>query len=353
MGLRHFVGQHRMPVMVIGGALVVFAGAMASFSLLNNKPRQAKPAPVVATQKAPAVYYSPLTGLKVADQAATTKPVTAVMLENSPSARPQSGVKQAEVVYEAIAEAGITRFLALYQQNKPAMIGPVRSLRPYYIDWLAPYQPSVAHVGGSSHALQEIRNGTYRDIDQFFHERSYWRATDRRAPHNVYTSAERLDDLNSSKGYKQSVVKTALARADGKPANPATATVAVINFGKSARYNTRYQYDASTNTYQRSIGGEASLDREEGQITPSVVVALTVQQTTVQEDGIRENIITTGQGKATIFQNGSVVEGIWRKADRASPLELLDANGKAIALTRGQTWIAAVPGGTGSVSWQQ
>ncbi len=352
MGLRHFVGQHRMPVMVIGGALVVFAGAMASFSLLN-KPRQAKPTPVVATQKAPEVYYSPLTGLKVTDQAATTKPVTAVMLENSPSARPQSGVKQAEVVYEAIAEAGITRFLALYQQNKPTMIGPVRSLRPYYIDWLAPYQPSVAHVGGSLHALQEIRNGTYRDIDQFFHERSYWRATDRRAPHNVYTSAERLDDLNSSKGYKQSTVKTALARADGKPANPAAATVAVINFGRSARYNTRYQYDASTNTYQRSIGGEASLDREEGQIAPSVVVALTVQQTTVQEDGIRENIITTGQGKATIFQNGSVVEGIWRKADRTSPLELRDANGKAIALTRGQTWIAAVPGGAGSVSWQQ
>ena len=129
--------------------------------------------------------------------------------------------------------------------------------------------------------------------------------------------------------------------------------MAVINFGKSARYNTRYQYDANTNTYQRSIGGEASLDREEGQIAPSVVVALTVQQTTVQEDGIRENIITTGQGKATIFQNGSVVEGIWRKADRTSPLELRDANGKAIALTRGQTWIAAVPGGTGSVSWQQ
>ena len=163
MGLRHFVGQHRMPVMGIGGALVVFAGAMASFSLLN-KPRQAKPAPVVVAHKAPEVYYSPLTGLKVADQAATTKPVTAVMLENSPSARPQSGVKQAEVVYEAIAEAGITRFLALYQQNKPTMIGPVRSLRPYYIDWLAPYQPSVAPSSQSGSCASSMANASGNPI---------------------------------------------------------------------------------------------------------------------------------------------------------------------------------------------
>ena len=78
--------------------------------------------------------------------------------------------KHAEVVYEAIAEGGITRFEAFYQQNKPQLIGPVRSVRPYYIDWAVPYQPSFAHVGGSAVALKEIRNGKYRDLDQFFNE---------------------------------------------------------------------------------------------------------------------------------------------------------------------------------------
>ena len=102
-----------------------------------------------------------------------SKPVTAIMIENSPDARPHSGLKQAEVVYEAIAEGGITRFLTLFQQHKPQLIGPVRSLRMYYVDWLAPYQASVAHVGGSHASLQEIRNGKYRDIDQFFNGSSY------------------------------------------------------------------------------------------------------------------------------------------------------------------------------------
>ena len=107
------------------------------------------------------------------------------MIENSPDARPQSGLKAAGVVYEAIAEGGITRFMALYQTSKPELIGPVRSLRMYYLDWFAPYSASIAHVGGSLNALTEARSGKYRDLDQFFNSQTYWRASDRYAPHNV------------------------------------------------------------------------------------------------------------------------------------------------------------------------
>lgn len=113
-------------------------------------------------EKPKTIYYSPLSGEAVADQTAT-KAVTAIMLENSPDARPQSGLKDAEVVYEAVAEGGITRFLALYQQKQPETIGPVRSIRMYYVDWLTPYNASVAHVGGSAAALQLVRNGGYPD----------------------------------------------------------------------------------------------------------------------------------------------------------------------------------------------
>ena len=107
------------------------------------------------------------------------------MIENSPDARPQSGIKQAGVVYEAIAEGGITRFLALYQEAKPGLIGPVRSVRMYYVDWAAPYNASIAHIGGSAAALAEVRNGNYRDIDQFFNSGSYWRAI--ATPRTMYT----------------------------------------------------------------------------------------------------------------------------------------------------------------------
>lgn len=348
---RQFINRHRTATMLICGALIVFFGALIGF-LLSYKPPVASTEAVTqktAKKEPPKKYYSALSGIEVSDEAAATKPVTAIMIENSPSARPQSGLKQAEVVYEAIAEGGITRFLALYQQNKPGLIGPVRSLRMYYVDWLAPYQASVAHVGGSAAALAEIRNGSYRDIDQFFNSGSYWRASDRYAPHNVYTSFEKLDALNQTKGYKSSSFSS-FTRSDGKASDTTNATNIAINFS-SAWYNTAYTYNATDNNYQRFIGGAPHLDREEGQITPSVIIALHVNETTVMEDGYRQSIVTTGTGKATVFQNGTVHEYTWRKNDRQSPLEIIDADNKPVALNRGQTWIAAVPNSGGSVSW--
>ncbi len=305
---------------------------------------------VTSYKKPDPVYYSPLTGNKVADEAAAKQVATAIMIENSPDARPHSGLKQAGVVYEAIAEGGITRFLAIYQEAKPQLIGPVRSLRMYYLDWATPYNASIAHIGGSAAALAEVRNGKYKDIDQFFNAGSYWRATDRYAPHNVYTSFEKLDALNASKGYKESTF-TAWPRQDGKPAATPNATSITINIS-SAWYNTHYQYDADNNVYLRSIGGEASNDREEGRITPNVVIAIKVNMTKVMEDGWRESITTTGSGDATVFQNGIATAAKWSKGSRTEQIKFTDTEGKEIKLNRGQTWIAAVPNGSGSVSWE-
>ena len=350
--LRDFINRHRIATMCICGAILIAIGGAVAFVLTYRAPvaDTAYHAPAKKAPKPAEKYYSHLNGIEVASKADLSKPVTAIMIENSPDARPHSGLKQAEVVYEAIAEGGITRFLTLFQQHKPQLIGPVRSLRMYYVDWLAPYQASVAHVGGSHASLQEIRNGKYRDIDQFFNGSSYWRANDRRPPHNVYTSFEKLDALNAGKGYKSSQF-TSFARTDGKASDKPNATSIDINFS-SSWYNTHYDYDKASNTYLRSIGGQPSNDREEGRLAPSVIVALHVNETTVMEDGWRQSIVTTGTGKATVFQNGTVAEYTWRKNGRRNPLEIIDSAGKPVALNRGQTWIAAVPNSGGGVSWQ-
>lgn len=351
--LRDFINRHRIATMCICGAILIAIGGAVAFVLTYRAPvaDTAYHAPAKKAPKPAEKYYSHLNGIEVASKADLSKPVTAIMIENSPDARPHSGLKQAEVVYEAIAEGGITRFLTIFQQHKPQLVGPVRSLRMYYVDWLAPYQASVAHVGGSHASLQEVRNGKYRDIDQFFNGSSYWRANDRRPPHNVYTSFEKLDALNAGKGYKSSQF-TSFARTDGKASDKPNATSIDINFS-SSWYNTHYDYDKASNTYLRSIGGQASNDREEGRLAPSVVIALHVNETTVMEDGWRQSIVTNGTGTATVFQNGTAAECTWRKNDRFSPLELIDAAGKPVALNRGQTWIAAVPNsGGGGVSWQ-
>lgn len=348
----NWVRYHKIWIIVGVGVVLILSASLVTFVLLYRQPKREAITPAIQPKpKPPVVYYSPLNGLKIDARSDETAPVTGVMIENSPDARPQSGLKQADAVYEAIAEGGITRFLALYQQSKPSVVGPVRSVRLYDLDWLSPYHASLAHVGGSAEALKTIRSEEqWRDLDQFFNAGSYHRTSDRAAPHNVYTGLDQLITLGQSKGFTSSNF-TSFGRVDGSASKTPDASHLAINFS-SALYNTTYQWDAATNTYARSEGGAPHIDREEGQITPSVVVALHVDETTVLQDGYREHITTSGSGEADIFQNGTVTKATWRKNDQSSPLELIDATGKPISLVRGQTWIAAVPNGRGSVSWQ-
>lgn len=353
--IRSWTHLHHAKTALIVAAGLLLAAAVIAFVFFYRKPQPvantAKKSTAVKQTPAPIVYYSPLSGVKVPDEASTKQAVTAVMLENSPDARPQSGMKSAGVVFEAIAEGGITRFLALFQEGKPALVGPVRSVRMYYVDWLAPFQASVAHVGGSAAALAEVRNGNYRDIDQFFNAATYWRATDRYAPHNVYTSFEKLDALNAKKGYATSTF-TSWPHRDGVPSKAPDASSIDVKIS-SALYNSHYQYDPASNTYLRSEGGAPHLDREQGQLAPSVVIVMDVNESTVMQDGYREQITTVGSGRARIFQDGIVTEGTWSKADRGSQLKFTGADGKEIALDRGQTWITAVPVNRGGgVTWK-
>ena len=333
------------------GALLVVGGAVGAMYLFAPKPVEQPKAAVIVEPEPKPVYYSPLTGSEVKNEAATKQAVTAIMIENSPASRPQSGLKESGVVFEAIAEGGITRFLVLYQQEKPKLVGPVRSVRMYYVDWVAAFNASVAHVGGSAKALREVRNGKYRDIDQFFNSSTYWRATDRYAPHNVYTNFKRIDALNAKKGFKTSTF-TGFTRKDSKASEKPEATRVDVKIS-SPLFNSSYKYDAKTNTYKRSQAGAAHTDREKGQISPRVVVVLKVTESTVFEDGYRESINAIGKGKAVIFQDGDVREVTWRKPSRSAQITFSDAKGKDVPLARGQTWITAVPTNKGGgVTWR-
>jgi hypothetical protein len=347
-----FRRHKKLAVLLSVVAVLLIAGGVATaLYFVNKKPAEPAPTKVVkpAEKPAPINYYSPLTGAKVTDEAATKQAVTAIMLENSPDARPQSGLKNAGVVFEAIAEGGITRFAAIYQEDKPGLIGPVRSVRAYYVDWIAAFNASIAHVGGSAAALKEVRNGSYRDIDQFFNAGSYYRATDRYAPHNVYTTFAKLDALNAAKGYTSSTFNGFTRKDSAAAATPAATAVNVTI--SSAAYNSAYSYNKTTNTYDRSEGGAPHMDREAGQISPRVVIVMKIPERTVKEDGYREQIDTIGSGQATIFQDGTVQQVTWSKASKTEQIKFTDAEGKDVPLARGQTWLTSVPQ-NGGVTWQ-
>lgn len=329
-------------IVIIGVGLIILMLSQDQPTALQNTVKPIPPKPK---------FYSPLTGVQVADEAATKKAVTAIMIENSPDARPQSGLKDAGIVYEAVAEGGITRFIALYQESRPGLIGPVRSVRPYYVEWASAYDPATVHIGGSKRALDMIRSGSYGvDMDQFFNAGAFWRAADRAAPHNVYTNFDKLDALRESKGKTTSTF-TGFQRQDDLKKLPARTASAITIGVSSGNFLVQYNYDEASNSYPRSHNGVAHDDREGGRISPKVVVAIKVPMSLGFEDGYREQITTTGNGQAYVFQNGTVTEGTWSRADAKAPLKLLASDGSEIKLNRGQTWITALANDR-TVSWQ-
>jgi hypothetical protein len=300
--------------------------------------------------KAPITAASPLTGVQV-DPSLAGRPVTGIMIENSDDARPQSGLQDAGVVYEAIAEGGVTRFLALFQESTPQYIGPVRSLRPYYIDFAAPFQASIAHVGGSPDALSIVRSGGYRDLDQFFNSGAYSRVSTRPAPHNVYTSFAKLDALNQAKGYTTSSFTSWGRKADKKLAVPTAKNIQLAISGSD--FHANYTYDPASNSYLRSEGGAAHMDLPSAgdktgvQLRPKVVIGLVMGLSRGELDAsgaYYSDYQDTGSGAMYVFQDGDVIQGTWSKAGTSDQFIFADSAGAPIKLDAGQTWITVLSG---------
>jgi hypothetical protein len=322
--------------------LIILAGGLYLSHHHSKKPLAA--AHIVkqaAKPKPPSTVPSTLTGLQV-DPTVNQHAVTAVMIENSTDARPQSGLGQAGVVFEAIAEGGITRFLALFQDTAPGNVGPIRSSRPYYLQWELGFDAGYAHVGGSPEALADIKAWGVRDLDQFANGGSYHRISTRAAPHNVYTSIADLNQLEISKGYTKSIY-TGFARKKAAPSKQPTAKTIDLTLS-GPLYNVHYDYNAATNTYNRSEAGAPHIDTNtNAQISPTVVVGL-VMPYSLESDGYHSDYNTIGTGPAYVFQDGTVTIGTWTKTSSTSQFVFTTAAGKPLLLNPGQTWLTAISG---------
>lgn len=325
--------------------IVLVSSGVGSWMLMHSDAQTPTPAPKKAVIVQPVVPSKPttvastLSGLPV-DPSVNTRPVTGVMIENSLDARPQSGLSQANVVFEAIAEGGITRFLALYQDTTPGAVGPVRSARPYYLQWALGFDANYAHVGGSPQALSEIKTKGVKDLDQFYNGSSYDRIASRVAPHNVYTSIDRLVALGAGKGFTASTFNGFVRKAESPSKQVTAKTVSITMSGPL--YNVQYDYNPATNSYNRSEGGAAHLDANGSvQISPKVVVTL-IMPYSIQADAKHSNYGTIGSGQAYIFQDGVVIAANWTKNSDKEQFSFTDAAGKTIGLNPGQTWLTAV-----------
>ena len=339
----------RVELILLAIAVIIVAtAAVSSYVILHrynpkvlqfNIPSKVPPKPKTVA--------STLSGLQV-DPSVNERPVTAVMIENSLDARPQSGLDEASVVFEALAEGGVTRFMALYQDTQPDYLGPVRSARPYYIQWLLGFDAAYAHVGGSPDALSDITAWHVKDLNQFYNSGAYQRISSRYAPHNVYTSIAQLNQVEASKGYGKSNYTGFVRKSKEEPSKTPTATTIDMTFS-GYYYNSHFDYDTTTNTYKRSESGaphmELHKDGSQVQIAPKVVIAMAVpeQNGALDSSGaFYANYATIGSGQVVVFQDGIATPGTWTKTSNDSQITFTGADGKALALNPGQTWICAI-----------
>lgn len=311
-----------------------------------------------------------------------------VMIENHEEARPQSGLSRADIVYEAVAEGGITRFLSIFYCGASAeeiQVGPVRSARTYYLDWISEYgdSPLYVHVGGANcnretgsgcqngakaDALGQIVTygwSNYNDMNQYsIPFPTFWRDYERlghtvATEHTMYSTTDKLWDYAASKRKLSSINE------DGEKWDETfvpwkfTDEAAVSDRGNTSlsfaswegysAYVVKWDYDSATNLYKRTNGNSIhkDLNNDEQIVTKNVVVAF--MRESRANDGYDNNAhllyANKGTGEALIFQNGEVIEGSWSKKDRLSRTKFMDSQGKEISFVRGPIWVEIVPVG--------
>lgn len=301
---------------------------------------------VIPKKKEPELFAAPYSGIKVPESQLKKRPI-AVMIENHPDSRPQSGLNEADIIFEAVAEGGITRFLAIFQSRESQEIGPVRSARNYYVEWTDSYDALYAYVGGSVEALSLVNRLGVADLNQFSLGGYFWRSTSRYAPHNVYTTTEKLRAAAEKKGYDLEFDKIIgyQFKEDAEAELRPEAQKFTVGFNSS--FAPTYIYNASCNCYNRSLLGVIQKDKVSGEKieAKNVVVAFSQVGGRLIRGQTYTTINTTGSGQAHIYLDGQIILGTWKRT-AGLPIRFYDPEGEEIELNVGTTWVDVVGIGT-------
>jgi hypothetical protein len=295
------------------------------------------------------------------------------MIDNYPrDARPQSGLRDADVIYEVEAEGGITRYMALYLEHTPAKIGPVRSARTYFVDFARPYNPLFAHAGENNDVwamLADLRDSGFADMDQIVGTpEAFWRDSNRDMPHNLYTSIAKMRATAPKYGYKDvpfnaeefAFAPDPLATATADPpssaapdptssasASPSPAPSAPPDATLTFWNNYTVQFHPTGDGYERSIKGVVQHDL--GDSRPykiADIIAVWIPAKVLDELGDLQMEIY-GTFPAVLIRDGNAFTGYWVAPSPDSMPQLIDKDGQALPLTPGQIYVEILPqGGT-------
>lgn len=296
-----------------------------------------------------------------------------VMIENHENSRPQSGISTADVIYEAVAEGGITRTVNVYYCQDGGQIGPIRSARTYFLDWASEYgeNPLYAHVGGANKdgpadALGQIDEygwGNYNDLNQFsIGFPTFWRDYNRlghetATEHTMYSTTNKLLEY-AAKDRKLTTLDEEGTRwdksfvpyqfKDDTPAASPNATNIHVEMWEGYKdYAIDWKYNKALNNYVRSNGGAVHMDKNTNkQLTAKTIVVLYMDESHA-DDGYENNAHllyeNIGKGKAVVFMDGKEIKANWSKKSRTGKTIITDTTGKEIQFNRGKLWFEILP----------
>lgn len=269
----------------------------------------------------------------------------AVIIDNGIGAGKPFGLSQADLVIEAPVEGGITRFLAFFDPQKLVeKIGPVRSARPYFVDFAEGWQAVFAHSGGSPEVLTELKSAKHNliDIDEIGPDgRYFWRDRNLQAPHNLFTSIDLLNKTGKKTTDNQTENSNCI---EAKPSQESLAADNPRNLAidySIRSYKAEYRYDKEKQGYVRYQGGKEFITAENNQILIDNALVAFMDVKVIDGEG-RLKIRTIGEGRAVVCQLGNCADGEWSRPDRDQIIKFYVDN-QEVKLMPGKTWLNVVP----------
>ncbi|TSC92653.1 MAG: hypothetical protein CEN89_583 [Candidatus Berkelbacteria bacterium Licking1014_7] len=328
-------------VLLIALVASVYVRYFKNESNLPNEPKSN----ILQTITRPKVkkVASPLSGIEYNEDIATRHPL-GVVVENHSDARPQSGLSRAEIVYEAIAEGGITRFMAIFGPREAQEIGPVRSARTFFLDWIQEYDGYFAYAGGSKDGLAQIISDNVKSLP---HTQGYFERKSRgnvASEHTLFTSTKDLYNLAEKKGFGKTANFTTLNfKDDAKLEDRGDQEKITINFSTNV-YQVDWLYDKEQNIYKRVLAGASHKDDKTGeQLTAKNIIIQKVDHRyiTFPEDPTAKGVwrfTDIGQGEAWVIYDGKMQKATWKKSSVKDRTRLFDSSGDEIKFNRGVFW---------------
>lgn len=326
---------------LVAASLLVLTGCGSLIGSTDEYPPVGKE-PVIAEPVEPT--YWPLTGLEASSPDDITRRPLSVKIENHAAARPQTGLNSADVVYESIAEGGITRFNCIFQSTIPDRLGPVRSARLSDL-WIVPqYSGLFFFSGANTDVLNKIKSSTISVMSHDLASKLYSRSSQRSAPHNLYLSTADVVSVAQGKGYETTGEYAGLEFSQvASVATTPSATQITIPISNYVTVN--WKWDATKKVYVRYHYDKPHVDSDGEPVVATNVVVMWAKytpQSKLNKGSITYDITLGGTGKASLFIGGARIDGTWT-ADRTTPPRFTDSSGKTVRLNPGTTWFEVPP----------